>query len=84
MLHFAKTKKEALKTLRREAQEEAQQQKLKMKEKKEARIYVVDQSESSSVPPFLVQMQLLNNRTSCTVDAMIDSGAACNLMSHTT
>ena len=55
-IHSAKTKKEALKTLKRESQEEAQQWKLKMKERKEARIYVVDQSESNSVPPFLVQM----------------------------
>ena len=55
-IHSAKTKKEAPETLKREAQEEAQQWKLKMKERKEARIYVVDQSESNSVPPFLVQM----------------------------
>ena len=53
-IHSAKTKKEALETLKREAQEEAQQQKLKMRERREARIYVVEQSESSSVPPFLV------------------------------
>ena len=55
-----------------------------MKEREEAQVYVVNQSHSNSVPPFLIQLQLLNNSTSYTVDAMTDSGAACNLMSHTT
>ena len=35
-IHLAKTKKQALKTLKREAQEEAQQWKIKMKGRKEA------------------------------------------------
>ena len=55
-IHLAKTKKQALKTLKREAQQEAQQRKLKMKERKESQIYVVNQSESNSVPPFLIQL----------------------------
>ena len=55
-----------------------------MKERKEAQVYVVDHSDSDNVPPFLIQLQLLNNHTSCTVNAMIESGAACNLMSHMT
>ena len=83
-VHLAKTKKQALETLKRKAQEEAQQRKLKMKERKEAQVYVVNHSDSNGVPPFLIQLQLLNNHTSCTVDAMTNSGAACNLMSHMT
>ena len=63
-IHLAKTKKEALETLKREAREEAQQRKLKMKERKEAQVYVVKQSNSNNVPPFLIQLQLLNNSTS--------------------
>ena len=55
-----------------------------MKERKEAQVYVVDHSGSDSVPPFLIQLQLLNNHTSCTVNAMTDSGVACNLTSHMT
>ena len=83
-IHSAKTKKEDLETLKREAQEEAQQWKLKMKERKEAQVYVVDHSDSNCVPPFLIQVQLLNNHTSCIVNAMTDSRSACNLMSHMT
>ena len=83
-IHLAKTKKQALEMLKREAQEEAQQRKLKMKERKEAQVYVVDHRGYDNVPPFLIQLQLLNNHTSCTVNAMTDSGAACNLMSHMT
>ena len=83
-IHLAKTKKQALETLKREAQEEAQQRKLKIKERKEAQVYVVNCSDSEDVPPFLIQLQLLNNQTNCTVSAMTDSGAACNLMSHMT
>ena len=83
-IHLAKTKKQALKTLKREAQEEAQQRKHKMKERKEAQVYVVNHSGLDDVPPFLIQLQLLNNQTTCTVNAMTDSGAACNLMSHMT
>ena len=55
-----------------------------MKERKEAQVYVVDHSNFNSVPPFLIQLQLLNNHTSCTVNAMTGSGATCNLMSHMT
>ena len=55
-----------------------------MKERKEAQVYVVNHSGSDNVPPFLIQLHLLNNQKSCTVNAMTDSGAACNLMSHMT
>ena len=83
-IHLAKTKKQALKKLKKEDQEEDKQWKLKMKERKEAQVYVVDHSGSDTVPPFLIQLQLLNNLTSCIVNALIDSGATCNLMSHMT
>ena len=43
---------------------------------------MVDQLKEESIPPFLVRMQLINYLTTCTTNAMVDSGADCNLLSH--
>ena len=83
-LHLAQTKKEALESLKRDAQEEAKQRKHKMKSTHQARVCVFNQSESETIPPFLVRLRLINYQTSCLADAMIDLGAECNLLSHTT
>ena len=47
-------------------------------------VYVVDQLEPSTVPPFLLCLQLINYQASCMGDAIIDFGAKCNLISHVT
>ena len=83
-IHSAKTKKEALETLKLEAQEEARQRKLKLRGKQDRHVYVADQLEPSIIPPFLLWLQLINYQTSCMGDAIIDFGAKCNLISHVT
>ena len=79
-IYSAKTKKEALKKLKLEAQ----QRKLKLRGKQERHVYVADQLEPSIVPPFLLWLQLINYQTSCMGDAIINSRAECNLISHVT
>lgn len=83
-LHMAKTKKEALETLKQDAKEEAKQRKHQMRNKFDAQVCVVNQSSPDAILPFAVRVRLINYQTSCTVDAMMDSGAECNLLSHTT
>ena len=47
-------------------------------------VCVVNQSDLDTIPPFLVRLRLINYQTTCGADAMIDSGAECNLLSHKT
>ena len=47
-------------------------------------IYVAHQLEHSTIPPILLWLQLINYQTNCMGDAIIDSGAECNLISHVT
>ena len=73
-IHLAKTKKEALKMLKLEAQEEVRQRKLKLRGKMDRHVYVANQLEPHTIPPFLLCLQLINYEASCMGDAIIDSG----------
>ena len=83
-LHAAKTKNQALALLKQDAQDEAKKWKHRMRVKQDTRVCVVNQSDLDTTSPFLVRLQLINYQTTCEADAMIDSGAECNLLSHKT
>ena len=80
-LHSAKTKKKALELLKKDAQAEAKERKHKMQAQQDTQVWVVNQSDLDTIPPFLVWLRLINYQTNCQADAMIDSGAECNLLS---
>ena len=74
----------ALELLKQDAQDEAKLRKQQMRGRSKAQVCVVNHLEQDTILPFLVCLRLINSQTSCVADAMIDSGAECNLLSHTT
>ena len=83
-LHTAKSKKQALEMLKQDAIDEARARKHRMRDQERTQVCVVHQSDEDVIPPFLVKLRLINYQTSCEAEALIDSGAECNLLSHKT
>ena len=55
-----------------------------MRSRQTSNICVVDQLNKDSILSFLVRMQLINYNHTSTTNAMVDSGAGCNLLSYET
>ena len=85
-LLLAKSRKEGLEKLKKQAREEALERKRKMKERQKAQVLTVTTSAKSStqVTPFKVAMQLLTGTKMVQVESLIDTGADCNVLSYET
>ena len=81
-MHAARTRKEALETMKKEAQEEARQRAAKAKARRH-QISAVETSKNEDadyVPPLLLEIGITNTNHNC--KALLDSGAAVNIMAE--
>ena len=79
-MHAARTRKEALETMKQEAQEEARQRAAKAKARRHqiAMVQTHSKDEDDYVPPMLLPIEVNSGKGKC--NALLDSGADVNVM----
>ena len=86
-LHAAKSRKQGVEDLRRQAKEEAQERIAQMKQRRAARIMTLSTGEELNenyVEPFRIPITIETEKTNISLPAFINSGADLNVLSFET